>query len=67
VVSCYTTNLLDPDPAESPSEIMADSEGAKTRKLDYGADEFGLRPMSTENVADNVFNLITIDKKTRLQ
>ena len=44
---------------------IADADNAKTRILDYGADEFTLRPMSTENVADKVFNLIAIGKKAR--
>ena len=38
--------------------VIADEESAKTRVLDYGADEFAVKPMSTENVADKVFNLI---------
>ena len=38
--------------------VIADEDSAKTRVLDYGADEFAVKPMSTENVADKVFNLI---------
>jgi DNA-binding response OmpR family regulator len=38
--------------------VIADNDSEKTRVLDYGADEFALKPMSTENVADKVFNLI---------
>jgi len=38
--------------------VIADNDSEKTRVLDYGADEFTLKPMSTENVADKVFNLI---------
>jgi CheY-like chemotaxis protein len=49
------------------SLVIADADDAKTRILDYGADEFALRPMSTENVADKVFNLIATLKKVRNQ
>jgi DNA-binding response OmpR family regulator len=38
--------------------VIADEDSAKTRVLDYGADEFAVKPMSTENIADKVFNLI---------
>ena len=38
--------------------VIADEDSVKTRVLDYGADEFAVKPMSTENVADKVFNLI---------
>ena len=40
--------------------VIADSDVAKSRILDCRADEFALRPMSTENIADKVFNLIAI-------
>jgi len=30
----------------------------KTKILDYGTDKFALKPMSSENVADKVFNLL---------
>ncbi len=43
--------------------VIADEDSAKTRILDYGADEFTLKPMSTENVADKVFNLIATGKR----
>ena len=31
----------------------------KTKILDYGADEFTLKPISPENVADKLFMLLT--------
>jgi len=39
--------------------VSADEDTAKTRVLDYGADEFALKPMSVENVADKAFNLLS--------
>lgn len=44
---------------------VANDDTAKTRILDYGADEFALKPMSTENVADKVFNLIARGRRVR--
>jgi DNA-binding response OmpR family regulator len=44
---------------------IAGDDTAKTRILDYGADEFALKPMSTENVADKVFNLIARGRRVR--
>lgn len=44
---------------------IASDDTAKTRILDYGADEFALKPMSTENVADKVFNLIARGRRIR--
>jgi ActR/RegA family two-component response regulator len=38
--------------------VIAGEDSAKTRILDYGTDEFSLKPMSSENVADKVFNLL---------
>jgi DNA-binding response OmpR family regulator len=38
--------------------VIADEDSAKTRILDYGADEFSLKPMTAENLADKVFNLL---------
>jgi DNA-binding NtrC family response regulator len=38
--------------------VIAGEDSAKTRILDYGTDEFGLKPMTGENVADKVFNLL---------
>src|SRR5947209_5734940 len=35
--------------------VIAGEESAKTRILDYGADEFSLKPLSSENIADKVF------------
>jgi len=39
--------------------VIADEDSDKTRILGYGADEFGLKPMSPENVADKVLMLIS--------
>jgi len=44
---------------EIPVLVIADEDTAKTRVLDYGADEFALKPMSVENVADKAFNLLS--------
>ncbi len=37
---------------------IGDENTDKTRILDYGADEFTLKPISPENVADKVFMLL---------
>ena len=37
---------------------IADEDSDKTRILGYGADEFTLKPMSPENVADKVLMLL---------
>jgi len=34
--------------------VIADEDSEKTRLLGYGADEFSLKPMSPENIADKV-------------
>jgi DNA-binding response OmpR family regulator len=39
--------------------VIADEDSDKTRILGYGADEFGLKPMSPENIADKVLMLIS--------
>lgn len=39
--------------------VIADEENDKTKILDYGADEFTLKPISPENVADKLFMLLT--------
>jgi DNA-binding response OmpR family regulator len=39
--------------------VIADEETDKTKILDYGADEFTLKPISSENVADKLFMLLT--------
>ncbi len=39
--------------------VIADEDSDKTKILDYGADEFTLKPISPENVADKLFMLIT--------
>lgn len=39
--------------------VLADEDTEKTKILDYGADEFTLKPISPENVADKLFMLLT--------
>ena len=39
--------------------VIADEDSDKTRLLGYGADEFGLKPMSPENIADKVLMLMS--------
>jgi DNA-binding response OmpR family regulator len=39
--------------------VIADNDSEKTRILGYGADEFSLKPMSPENVADKVLMLLS--------
>jgi DNA-binding response OmpR family regulator len=39
--------------------VVADEDNEKTKILDYGADEFTLKPISPENVADKLFMLLT--------
>ena len=39
--------------------VIADEDTEKTKILDYGADEFTLKPISPENVADKLFMLLT--------
>ena len=39
--------------------VIADEDCDKTRILGYGADEFSLKPMSLENIADKVLMLIS--------
>ena len=39
--------------------VLADEDNEKTKILDYGADEFALKPISPENVADKLFMLLT--------
>ena len=41
--------------------VIADEDSDKTRILGYGADEFSLKPISPENVADKLFMLISTD------
>ncbi len=42
--------------------VIADEDSEKTRILGYGADEFSLKPMSPENIADKVLMLISREK-----
>ena len=39
--------------------VIAEEDSDKTRILGYGADEFTLKPMSPENVADKVLMLLS--------
>jgi DNA-binding response OmpR family regulator len=39
--------------------VIADEDSDKTRILGYGADEFGLKPMSPENIVDKVLMLMS--------
>jgi len=41
--------------------VISDEDSDKTRILGYGADEFSLKPISPENVADKLFMLISRD------
>jgi DNA-binding response OmpR family regulator len=48
---------------------IAENESEKTRVLDYGADGFTTKPISTETIVDKVSALLTIgikmlDKRT---
>jgi DNA-binding response OmpR family regulator len=42
--------------------VTGDENSEKTMILDYGADEFALRPLSPENTADKVLMLLARDK-----
>jgi DNA-binding response OmpR family regulator len=42
--------------------VLGDENSDKTRILDYGADEFALKPMSPENTADKILMLLARDK-----
>jgi DNA-binding NtrC family response regulator len=42
--------------------VIGDESSDKTMILDYGADEFTLKPLSPENTADKVLMLIARDK-----
>ena len=42
--------------------VIGDENSDKTRILDYGADEFALKPMSPENMADKVLMQLARDK-----
>ena len=39
--------------------VIADEDSDKTRILGYGADEFGLKPTSPENIVDKALMLIS--------
>ena len=42
--------------------VIGDENTDKTMILDYGADEFALKPLSPENTADKVLMLLARDK-----
>ena len=42
--------------------VIGDENSDKTMILDYGADEFALKPMSPENTADKILMLLARDK-----
>jgi DNA-binding response OmpR family regulator len=42
--------------------VLGDENTDKTMILDYGADEFALKPMSPGNTADKVLMLLARDK-----
>jgi len=42
--------------------VIGDENSDKTMILDYGADEFTLKPLSPENAADKVLMLLARDK-----
>ena len=42
--------------------VIGDENSDKTRILDYGTDEFALKPMSPENTADKVLMQLARDK-----
>jgi DNA-binding NtrC family response regulator len=42
--------------------VVGDENSDKTMILDYGADEFALKPMSPENTADKILMLLARDK-----
>jgi DNA-binding response OmpR family regulator len=39
--------------------VIAEEDSEKTRLLGYGADEFSIKPMTPENVADKVLMLLS--------
>ena len=41
--------------------VLANSHSIRTRVLDYGADEFTLKPMNSEMLATRVLSLLSID------
>lgn len=43
---------------------IGDENSDKTRILDYGADEFALKPLSPENTSDKILMLLARDKVT---
>ncbi|MGC2681880.1 MAG: hypothetical protein WA323_08425 [Candidatus Nitrosopolaris sp.] len=39
--------------------VLAEDETDKTRLLEYGADEFAVKPISAESVVDKVYSMLT--------
>ena len=39
--------------------VLAEDESDKTRVLEYGADEFAVKPISAESVVDKVYSMLT--------
>ena len=39
--------------------VLAEDETDKTRVLEYGADEFAVKPISAESVVDKVYSMLT--------
>jgi DNA-binding NarL/FixJ family response regulator len=44
--------------------VIGDESNDKTMILDYGADEFALKPLSAENTSDKILMLLARDKVT---
>ena len=42
--------------------VIGDENSDKTRILDYGADDFAVKPISPENTADKILMLLARDK-----
>ena len=42
--------------------VLAEDETDKTRVLEYGADEFAVKPISAESVVDKVYNMLTTNE-----
>jgi DNA-binding response OmpR family regulator len=39
--------------------VLAEDETDNTRVLEYGADEFAVKPISAESVVDKVYSMLT--------
>ena len=47
--------------------VVAEDETDKTRVLEYGADEFAVKPISAETVVVNVYSLLLTKSLSRMQ